>query len=61
MAKELRCLDVMPESGCKEIIRGKDENEVVAKATEHARKSHNITKMTPEIEQKVRGAIHEQR
>jgi predicted small metal-binding protein len=61
MAKELRCADVMPESGCKEVIRGKDEGEVMRKASEHARTSHNITQMTPEIEKKVRGAIHEQR
>jgi predicted small metal-binding protein len=61
MAKELRCSDVMPESGCQEIIRGKDENEVMRNASDHARKSHNITQMTPEIEKKVRGAIHEQR
>ena len=61
MDKELRCMDVMPESGCREVIRGKDENEVMTKAAEHARKSHNIDRMTPEIEKKVRGAIHDQR
>jgi predicted small metal-binding protein len=61
MAKELRCADVMPESGCQEIIRGKDENEVMAKASEHARTSHNINRMTPEIEKQVRSAIREQR
>jgi predicted small metal-binding protein len=61
MAKELRCADVMPESGCQEVIRGKDENEVMTKASEHARTRHNITQMTPEIEKQVRGAIHEER
>lgn len=61
MAKELRCADVMPESGCQEVIHGKDENEVMSKASEHARTSHNITNMTPEIEKKVRGAIHDER
>lgn len=61
MAKELRCGDVMPESGCKEVIRGKDEDDVMTKAREHARKSHNLTTMTPDVERKVRGAIHEQR
>ena len=60
MPKELRCADVMPESGCQEVIRGKDEGEVMRKASEHARTSHNMTQMTPEIEKKVRGAIHEQ-
>ena len=61
MAKELRCADVMPESGCQEVIRGKHENEVMRKASEHARTSHNISQMTPEIEKQVRGAIHEER
>lgn len=61
MAKELRCADVMPESGCQEVIRGKDENEVMTKASEHARTAHDMTRMTPEIESKVRSAIHEQR
>lgn len=59
--KELRCSDVMPETGCREVIRGKDDNEVMSKASEHARTAHNITRMTPEIERKVRGAIHDQR
>jgi predicted small metal-binding protein len=61
MAKELHCSDVMPESGCREVIRGKDENEVMTRASEHARTTHNLTQMTPEIEKKVRGAIREQR
>jgi predicted small metal-binding protein len=52
MDKELRCMDVM---------RGKDENEVMRKAAEHARTAHDIRQMTPEIENKVRGAIHDQR
>jgi predicted small metal-binding protein len=33
----------------------------MSKATEHARTAHNLTRMTPEIEDKVRGAIHDQR
>ena len=61
MAKELRCSDVMPETGCREVIRGKDEKEVMTKASEHARTAHNMTHMTPEVEKKVRGAIHDQR
>jgi predicted small metal-binding protein len=59
MAKELRCGDLMP--GCNKLIEGKDEKEVVAKATEHARRDHNIRDITPDLEQKVRGAIHDKR
>jgi predicted small metal-binding protein len=61
MDKELRCMDVMPESGCREVIHGKDENEVMSKAREHARTAHNINDMTPETERMVRGAIHDER
>ncbi len=61
MAKELLCADVMPESGCQEVIRGKDEDEVMRKASEHARTYHNITQMTPDVERQVRTAIHDER
>jgi predicted small metal-binding protein len=57
MAKELRCGDLMP--GCNRVIEGKDEKEVMAKATEHARSEHNVRNLTPDLEQKIRGAIHE--
>ena len=58
MAKEMRCGDLMP--GCSKIIEGKDEQEVIAKAKEHARRDHNQD-VTPDLEKKVRGAIHEKR
>ena len=57
MAKELRCGDLMP--GCSTVIEGKDENEVVAKAAEHARRDHNIQNVTPDLERQVRSAIHD--
>jgi predicted small metal-binding protein len=59
MAKEMRCAEVMP--GCSKVIEGKDEKEVIAKATEHARRDHNVRDITPDLEQKVRSAIHEKR
>ena len=45
--------------GCNKVIEGKDEKEVMMKASEHARKDHNIQTMTPDLQEKVRGAIHE--
>jgi predicted small metal-binding protein len=57
MQKEIRCGDLMP--GCSTVIKGKDDNEVVAKAAEHAKRDHGIEAVTPELEQKVRGAIHD--
>jgi predicted small metal-binding protein len=59
MAKELRCGDLMP--GCNKVIEGKDETDVMVKAAEHARKEHNIQQMTPDLEDKVRDAIHDKR
>lgn len=57
MAKELRCGDLMP--GCKTVIEGKDEQEVLSKAAEHARADHDIREVTPALERQVRGAIHD--
>lgn len=57
MSKELRCGDLMP--GCSTVIEGKDEQEVLAKAADHARNDHNIREITPELEQSVRNAIHD--
>ena len=57
MSKEMRCGDLVP--GCSKVIEGRDEKEVIAKATEHARSDHHIQQMTPDLEQKVRGAIHD--
>ena len=59
MAKEMRCGDLMP--GCDKVIEGKDEKEVMAKAAEHARRDHNMQEITPELQEKVRGAIHDKR
>ena len=41
MVKVLKCGEVF--SGCDTVIYGKDEDEVVAKEEEHARKDHNMT------------------
>lgn len=56
--KEVECAKVDPSLGCKEVIRGKDEAEVMTKAAEHA-KQHGLRDVTPELQAKVRAAIHE--
>jgi predicted small metal-binding protein len=56
--KEVECAKVDPSSGCTHVIRGKDENEVMKNAAEHA-KQHGIRDVTPELQEKVRAAIHE--
>ena len=57
MAKELRCADLMP--GCNFVAQGKDEQEVIQKAGEHAKRDHGMTTIPPDMERKVRGAIRD--
>ena len=42
MAKILECNKVDPSSGCKHIIRGETEEEVLQKAAEHAKLSFRL-------------------
>ena len=55
--KVLRCGDVMP--GCDTVIEGKTEDEVFAKAEEHARKEHNMTIITPSVMTQIESAIRD--
>ena len=48
MAKILECAKVDPSSGCRHVIRGETEEEVLRKAGEHA-KEHGIREVTPEL------------
>jgi len=56
MSKELRCGDVIP--GCSTVIEGKDDKEVMMKATEHAKNAHKMTTIPPDVASKVQQAIH---
>ncbi|HEV8310105.1 MAG TPA: DUF1059 domain-containing protein [Methylomirabilota bacterium] len=53
--KILRCSDLMP--GCKAVVEGMDTEDVMAKATEHAKKDHGMTTIPPDVAAKVRAAI----
>ena len=55
MAKMLKCGDLMP--GCTVVIEGKDENEVMAKASEHARQKHGVYSVSPDMAAKAKAAI----
>lgn len=57
MAKQLRCRDVG--LNCDFEARGATEEEVLQKAVVHARTTHQITEMPPELATKVRGAIRD--
>jgi predicted small metal-binding protein len=48
MAKILECAEMDPSSGCQHIIRGETKEEVLRKASEHAKK-HDIREVTPEL------------
>jgi len=57
MAKILRCGDLMP--FCKAVIEGKDTEEVMAKAAEHAKQEHCLPTLPPDVAAKARAAIKE--
>ncbi|MBI2469227.1 MAG: DUF1059 domain-containing protein [Candidatus Rokubacteria bacterium] len=57
MAKVIRCGDLM--AGCKAVVEGKDEAEVLAKAAEHAKKDHGVTTIPPDMITKVKAAIRD--
>ncbi len=59
MPKELRCSDLNP--GCDFVAKGKDENEVMQKAAEHAKHDHGMAVISPDVERKARTAIRESR
>jgi len=55
MPKVLRCGDVMP--GCAAVLEGRDDAEVMRKATEHAKNAHGMAAVPPDVANKVRAAI----
>jgi predicted small metal-binding protein len=55
--KELRCGDLMP--GCNFVAEGKDVNEVMAKAADHAKKDHGMTTIPPDVARKAQAAIRD--
>ncbi len=55
--KQLRCGDLMP--GCNFVAEGKDVNEVMAKAADHAKKDHGMTTIPPDVAKKAQAAIRD--
>lgn len=52
----LRCRDIG--MNCDFEAHGRTEDEVVQKAAQHAARDHGVTEMTPDLERKVRAAVH---
>lgn len=53
--KVLHCGDLMP--GCDTVITGKDSDEVLAKAEDHARREHNMVLIPPSVVSQIEAAI----
>ena len=58
MAKILECAKVDPSSGCKHVVRGDTEEQVLRQAAEHA-KEHGIREVTPEMMERVKANIRD--
>ena len=55
MEKSLACGDVVP--GCKAVLSGKDEKEVMERAAAHAKKEHKMETISSDIAAKAKAAI----
>ena len=56
--KAFECNKVVP--NCNAVIRGKDANEVMTKAEEHAKRAHGMQSIPQDVAQKVKAAIHDE-
>ncbi len=55
--KDLHCRDAG--MNCDWVARGNSEKEILDQAGRHAQQAHNMN-VTPELEQKMRGLIHDE-
>jgi predicted small metal-binding protein len=59
MSKHIACDHVVP--GCAFTATAPTEEELVRQVAEHARRSHGVEQVTPELAAKVKAAIREGR
>jgi|EndMetStandDraft_3_1072993.scaffolds.fasta_scaffold623769_2 predicted small metal-binding protein len=57
MTKQIACNDVV--SGCAFTATAPTEGELIQKVAAHARDSHEVREITPELAEKVKAAIRE--
>jgi predicted small metal-binding protein len=55
--RELRCADAGFDCGA--VIQGENDDEVMAKAAEHAREAHGIDEMDEAAGQQIKALIHD--
>jgi predicted small metal-binding protein len=58
MTKIMKCADVGMD--CDFEARGENEEQIMARAAEHARKDHGMDNIPPEVVQKVKAVIHDE-
>lgn len=56
--KRIACGDVVP--GCSFTASAETDDELMKKVVAHAAQQHGVTEVTPELAEKVRGAIKSQ-
>jgi predicted small metal-binding protein len=57
MSKAMKCGDVVP--GCPFVARGDTEQQVLARAAEHAKEDHGMETIPNDVLLKVKAAIHD--
>jgi predicted small metal-binding protein len=58
MPKVLNCVEIVP--GCAHTMSGDTEDEVMRQAAEHAAQEHDMTDISPELAEKIRGRIKDE-
>jgi predicted small metal-binding protein len=58
MSKILECGQVVP--GCKFVIHGESEEDVMMKAAEHARAIHDVVHLSEPLRAQIRAAIKDE-
>jgi predicted small metal-binding protein len=56
-SKVLECGSIVP--GCRFVIHGEDENEVIVKFAEHARSVHGVEHLSDALRARIRSAVKE--
>ena len=59
MGKIIHCSKVNPASGCRHVVRGETEEEVLKNAKAHA-KEHGIVEVTPELIKMIKAHIEDE-
>lgn len=55
MAVVLRCGTIVP--GCAVVLHGKSEDDIQLAAFDHLKSAHGLDHLSPELRQKLKGAI----